>query len=58
MKRDLSDLKTEKLYDIFLENMQLLKLEKVEPIFQREKEESVEDKLKNSLTIVERWKAN
>lgn len=58
MDRDLSEFSTEKLYDIFLKNMQLLKQEEVEPIFQREKEESVDDMIKDSLTTVERWKAN
>ncbi|MGJ9385947.1 hypothetical protein [Salipaludibacillus sp. CF4.18] len=56
--RDLSEIPTEKLYDIHLKYMHWLKQEEVEPVFQRQKEESVDDMIKGSLTTVERWKAN
>lgn len=58
MQRDLKDISTEKLYDIFLKYMQWLKQEEVEPFFQRQKEDDVEDIINNTLTTVERWKAN
>mgnify|MGYP000470939178 CR=1 FL=1 len=58
MKRELGDIPTEKLYDIFLKYMQWLKQEEVEPVFQRQKEDDVEDMIKTTLTTVERWKAN
>ncbi|MBM7094787.1 hypothetical protein JSY36_03370 [Bacillus sp. H-16] len=58
MQRDLVDVPTEKLYDLFLKYMQWLKHEEVEPVFQRQKEDDVEDMIKNTLTTVERWKAN
>ncbi|WP_371018939.1 helix-turn-helix domain-containing protein [Pseudalkalibacillus sp. JSM 102089] len=58
IKRDLGDIPTEKLYDLLLKYMQWLKQEEVEPVFQRQKEDDVEDMIKNTLTTVERWKAN
>ncbi|MFP3886783.1 hypothetical protein U8V97_15150 [Priestia filamentosa] len=58
LQRDLADIPTEKLYDIFLKYMQWLKQEEVEPVFQREKEDNLDDMINSSLTTIERWKAN
>lgn len=54
--RDLSDIPTDKLYDIFLKYIQLLKKEEVEPTFQ--KEQSTDDLMMQSFKSVDRWKAN
>jgi len=58
MKRDLSELTTEKLFEIFQKNMNFLRFEEVEPIFQRKKELNLDEMLTDSLTTVEKWKAN
>ena len=56
--RDLSEVPTDKLFDLFMKQMQWLKAEEVTPVFQKQKEESIEDMMSETLIKVERWAAN
>jgi hypothetical protein len=54
VQRDLSELSTGILYDIFFKNMLFSKEKEVEPVLSMEEN----DMLKASLTTVQRWKVN
>lgn len=56
--RDLRDIPTEKLLDLFIKYMQSLKYEETDTIFQKQEEEELDDLINNTLKKVETWTAN
>lgn len=58
VERDLKDISTEKLLDLFIKYIQSLKYEETDTIFKNEKEEEIDDLINMTSKKVESWKAN